>query len=478
MNCGNRLAVHREFISTKIIMFCYYGGKYSLLSYLVVLLVSFGMNPQQAGIITGLRLAVQVIGGIVLGYVSDIIKKRKLVVLVAAGVASISIFVLPFVGYAVRGSYYSPELNVPHNENKTNATQSMSRDDTDKDTKVLFWYFLILCMVYGFSDGIHGMVDSFVMRIVKMNGVGKTNYSYQRLWGSIGYGITPVITGLVIDFWNDRYISTYIPVVLIFLSLNIVLFINLIYTSSRESGSKKVPLNTTGKILDRSKNDQKVIRLLTKSLCKMGTMIVLYHSFLTGVAAIAQWGFLYLLMEEKMTNTSKSIMGISFLAASVIEAFVAPGIKKFTSKLGSPYYSMAISSFGYFITFVVYYYNTNSYYIVGINMIAGCTYPFFLYTGQEELYRLTDPDCLTVMFTLDRSIHSGVGGGIGGVVAGSLYKSYGGRVMYLALGLFYLLCAVKITMYGFYKNYKERGHSKREINAVEEKQLKKKEETV
>ena len=239
MNCGNRLAVHKEFISTKIIMFCYYGGKYSLLSYLVVLLVSFGMNPQQAGIITGLRLAVQVIGGIVLGYVSDIIKKRKLVVLVAAGVASISIFVLPFVGYAVRGSYYSPELNVPHNENKTNATQSMSRDDTDKDTKVLFWYFLILCMVYGFSDGIHGMVDSFVMRIVKMNGVGKTNYSYQRLWGSIGYGITPVITGLVIDFWNDRYISTYIPVVLIFLSLNIVLFINLIYTSSRESGSKK-----------------------------------------------------------------------------------------------------------------------------------------------------------------------------------------------------------------------------------------------
>jgi len=113
---------------------------------------------------------------------------------------------------------------------------------------------------------------------------------------------------------------------------------------------------------------------------------------------------------------------------------------------------MSISLFGYSLTFFLYYFSKDGAMVFLINMIAGITYPFYLYTAQEELYKLSRKECLTLMFTLDRSIYSGLGGGVGGVVAGILYKVYGGRVMYQIFAIFYIISAFKTLLYGVYRN--------------------------
>ena len=120
-------------------------------------------------------------------------------------------------------------------------------------------------------------------------------------------------------------------------------------------------------------------------------------------------------------------MGFSFFASSLTEAFIAPFVKPISNKIGGPYSGMAISSLGYSITFLSYYLSQNAFLVLPINLVAGITYPMFVYSSQEELFRLTHPNCLNIMFTIDRSIYSGVGGGLAGILGGSLYKSYGGR---------------------------------------------------
>lgn len=418
-------------------MFCYYGAKYTLMSYLVIFFTSFGLDPQQAGVIASVRSAVQVIGSIVIGWLVDYTRRCKLILLSAIFLAALSVLVMPFAGNVISSSNALKKDNT-----SVNATSEILNSNGDKNLK-LFWTFLSCCFVYAFSDGIHGMVDATIMKLTHIKGKGKSTYSHQRLWGSIGYGFVPLVAGLVLEQWHSK---GFIPVLYLFVALHGILMVSCYIMLKGNSYDTEQNEGTD------SKGNQKVWKHLWTSIKQMDTVVIMINSFLNGVAGVIQFGFVYLLIQEEMFNASKTIMGFSFLASSLTEAMVAPFIGKMSKCLGSPYASMALSLIGYGLTFLLYHFTKNAILVLPINLIAGITYPGFIYSAQDELYRLTHPSSLTVMFTIDRSVYSGIGGGMAGVVGGSLFKQYGGRVMYLIFAVMYFVSAVLTYAYGYCRN--------------------------
>ena len=61
------------------------------------------------------------------------------------------------------------------------------------------------------------------------------------------------------------------------------------------------------------------------------------------------------------------------------------------------------------------------------------------------------------MFGLDEGVYTDLGIGIGGVVAGNLFKRYGERNMFSIFEIRCVLVAIATASYGFFKKRKAKG---------------------
>ena len=456
--------VHGNFVVTKVLVFCYYGSMNQLTGYLVAFLADLGLNPEQAGVIAGLKCFIKVFGGIMLAWLVDYMKRPKHVILLA--ILAITIFVtsLPFTGYyfnAKNVSFHHHQKESTTSglnngsDNNASANYASEKNIEEGNTKklndiLMFWVMLILSSSYGFFDGVHPLLDTAVMNVVKVKGEGKTNFAFQRMWGSIGYALVPLLTGICIELCHHCLFSQYMPVFYIFFSLQIIFLLALtqLYIPKDEDrfDSKSPLIKKVRNII--------IFKQLLKTVTQMDVWVILFNSLFQGMVFMAQWGFNILLMEREMTNFSQTTSGLAFFSTSLAEAFIAPFVGQITKSIGSPFYAMALGLSGYSITFIFYYVTRNSVYVIFINIITGLAFPLYICILPEELYRLSKRDCRTLMFGLDKGVYTGLGFGIGGVVAGNLFKRYGGKNMFLLFAIGSMLVAIATALYGFFKKRK------------------------
>ena len=471
--------VHGDFIVTKVLVFCYYGSMNQLTGYLVAFLVDLGLNPEQAGVIAGLKCFIKVFGGIVLAWLVDYIKKPKHVILLA--ILAITIFVtsLPFTGYYFSTKNSLIPSSFHHHENKNSTSDLNNGSDNNASANhpsekniieegnmnklndirgLMFWAMLILSSSYGFFDGVHPLLDTAVMNVVKVKGEGKTNFGFQRMWGSIGYALVPLLTGICIELCHHCLFSQYMPVFYIFFCLQIIFLLALTHLYIPKDADR---FNSKDPLIKKVRN-LIIFKQLLKTVTQMDVWVILFNSLFQGMAFMAQWGFNILLMEREMTNFSQTTSGLAFFSTSLAEAFIAPFVGHITKSIGSPFYAMALGLSGYSITFIFYYITHNSIYVIFINVITGLAFPLYICILPEELYRLSKRDCRTLMFGLDKGVYTGLGFGIGGVVAGNLFKRYGGRNMFLLFAIGSMFVAIATASYGFFRKRKTKGITRKQ----------------
>lgn len=256
------LRVDRKMLPSKMAYFMFYAAMGQYVWYINLFLTSIGLTSSEAGFITGMCFATSAIVGPLWGALSDYTGRRKLIFVVLCFFAAATFFSLPWIVFFLPESY---KLVPAHGKNQTLNQTLFDYTELESDahhylidqiptneiapfTNRLFWIMLgCLLFVNVFLNPLAGLLDSVVMNVIKKNG-DASSYGLQRLYGSLGGGITPLIGGILSDHYHPANMSKYtvifylyLPFMLIMIPIGIYLLKQSDWT--REKKNKKVLTN-------------------------------------------------------------------------------------------------------------------------------------------------------------------------------------------------------------------------------------------
>ncbi|XP_057312162.1 major facilitator superfamily domain-containing protein 6-A-like [Hydractinia symbiolongicarpus] len=474
------IKVKRKFIPAKISYFFFYSARSVLATYFIVFLIKAGLDPEQAGIIQGIRMAVLTLGGLFWGMLADLSKKNTLIMAIELICFSVFMFAKPWVAYWITSK---EETNSEHRmhvaeavgeilktaSNKTEELRKIMVNNSNAEisaefgldwkahhyntgTTPLFVSMLGLGVASAFfAGGCQILLDSKIMQMAISKQKEKNTYGRQRLWGSVAYSITPVILGLFLESLPQKETSLlplfYIHLVLITLTLLscIVLFQQ---KTDIELTDMDVQSTITNTAEQSYNSNEKISSFLLKTMKNPHMLIFLFNVFWMGMGNGFQWSFQFIYIQEM--NATKTVMGVCVFLQCVTEAVIFPIAGKINKKIGGNKAAITIGLLGYGVTFTIYYVIKLPSLMVAVTSIIGVTYTLFYTAALDELYKASNPNCITTMQALYNSIFCGFGSGLSGIIGGFIYKNYGGKIMYLSSGLCFLFMGVVNIVYSFF----------------------------
>ena len=157
--------IDRQLLAPKAIYFLLYAASASLFPFLVLYYSGVGLSASQIGVLLAIGPLITLIAAPVWGGIADYTRRHKLVILVAVAGA-----------------------------------MSMAAVISQTDT---FWVLVPFVLVYAwFSAPIFPLVDSAVLALL---GSRHEEYGKQRMWGAVGWGLSGLLAGIIMDIYGLAY---------------------------------------------------------------------------------------------------------------------------------------------------------------------------------------------------------------------------------------------------------------------------------
>ena len=139
-----------------------------------------------------------------------------------------------------------------------------------------------------FSNPIYGMLDSFIMKVVKSSPT-QTEYWNQRLTGAIGFGLFTYIAGVSADNYHYATLSKYTACFFVFLPIILLLIpAGLIVASQSRWETDEI----------HSGKQSNKLKLLLLIFRKFDNIFFILSVFVAGTGTTLLAGFLFKLMED------------------------------------------------------------------------------------------------------------------------------------------------------------------------------------
>ncbi|XP_022182057.1 major facilitator superfamily domain-containing protein 6-B-like isoform X2 [Myzus persicae] len=334
--------INKKLLPIKIHFFLVMAGTAPILPFLSTISKQRGYSP----VIVGLIFTILPLPGLlvrpVIGAITDKYKCRKTAFVLNTVLRSLLINILIFIP----GSVVRAELN-----------------DTDVIKSPIFWLFVCTVTLYK-VDSMTGTVleDTICIDIL---GENKTEYGNQRMWGSIGWGIMSIVSGVCVDWYSKgldhkNYTPGFI-ISLICSILDIYVVSSMPYVQNRE--------------VKAGSNDIK--RVLTNIRVQSFLLFVL--AFGTLLPFI--WYYLFWYMEDisniyhpETKPYIKTIQGFSLtiqcLGGEVPFFFLSNFILK---RIGHTNV-FSLMFFAYAVRFYLYSIITNPVWVLPVELLNGITY--------------------------------------------------------------------------------------------------------
>ena len=429
------------------------------LPFLNVFLISIGLSASQVGVINGIGWAIKFFSGPFWGGLADYTRRHKLV-LTTLSLLSFALMVpLPWIALLMNSLCPSKSLC----EN-----QGINQDVVLEENKICsisgnILFYTMLFML-GTQSFFYGSLPNFLDAAVINVNIGKNkevNYGAQRLFGAAGAGIATFIAGLAADHYNHATLSrytavffVYIPFMLLFVPTGNILLYQVEGRIQRKKGERIF-----------------VFRLLLRIFSRMDNVMILLLVFVMGAAKGISFDFLFMLMKDEMKAT-KSFMGICTMLACVSEVVIFPFTTKIITLVGGIFPSIIIGVFSYFIRFLCISYIENPIMILPVQTFHSVGFALFWTAVVEHAKNISDQEILTSAFGVMKSSLM-LGRVISALLGGVLYQNYGGRILFRAASIMYVIFTLIMLLYyyGMVKTWKKRSRKKPmdEVNNESEK---------
>ena len=279
-----------------------------------------------------------------------------------------------------------------------------------------FLLILPLCILYAFfASPIIPLADSAT---INMLGSEKNLYGRVRMGGTIGWGVTALLAGYIIQTYGTRWVFWGYGLIMV-----IVFFVSqkLMYPARLEKES--FIGNLRGVFINRQ------------------WIVFLLLAFIAGVGLTTINSFLSPYLNE--LGISQSFMGIALLISIIGELPVMFFSNRLLKRYGTfPLLGIATAMSG--VRLLLYAGANTTQGILIFQLLNGFTFPLFMVAAVSHTNEISPEGMKATGQGVMNAAASGVGPAIGGFVSGLLMGSIGGQVMFLSIGAVMLLWVMVI----------------------------------
>ncbi|KAL6264438.1 hypothetical protein P5V15_004547 [Pogonomyrmex californicus] len=319
--------------------------------------------------------------------------------------------------------------NITTNYN-CNVTCDNFEDDHCLYTSIIFWSFTLLISLGNICMHFCALTsDGICLAILGQN--EQLKYGMQRLWGTIGYGLTACISGYVINLWPQE--ETYKTYTFVSLFVIILVSINLVCCSKLKA-SLEPGLSTT------MKNAFALLKF------KFIIIFLCFTAF-TGILHGVTINFLFWYLED-LANATGYTDKIKLIEGLIV------GVQNCGEILCFFLSSKILKKFGYGYTFAFCFIC----YALRLGLISLASMPWWILPIEFFMNGLsfsiglaaivayansiTPPGATVTVQGVVQGMYDGLGHSIGSLLGGIFYKKFGGTITLRIFSTFAALLAL------------------------------------
>ncbi|XP_034839248.1 uncharacterized protein Sugb [Maniola hyperantus] len=334
--------------------------------------------------------------------------------------------------YQMNAELFHSTCNISCNSEMVNelfksALESRKEEETQYTKQ--FWLFFLLMIISWVGQAV---VVTFADAICfNLLGTKISLYGRQRLWGSVGFGIFSLLTGVLIDVISEGAVKNY---TVAFILMFVFMTGDVIVSCYLKVESTKMSIN--------------ILADVGSLLTSLPTFVFMLWTIAVGLCTGLIWQFLFWHIED-ISGLSceggyvKTLQGL----VSAIQTFGGEIPFMFVSgyllrKFGHTN-TMSLVLFAFGVRFMLYSIVTNPWWILPIEMFQGITFGMFYPTMTSYATVVSPPGTETTVQGVVGAVFEGVGTSLGSFIGGRLYTAYGGwnTFQYFGIGAF-VACAL------------------------------------
>ncbi|UYV65783.1 hypothetical protein LAZ67_3005446 [Cordylochernes scorpioides] len=282
-------------------------------------------------------------------------------------------------------------------------------------TSARFWlYFLLLVLGWEAVGVVYSISDAICFELL---GDRPDHYGKQRLWGSVGWGLMGIISGLLIEFASiDRNEINYLPAYIILL---VFLAINIVVVGKLRISCPQPPTNfwrNIGEVLVAP---------------RLGLYFIAV--FFIGAFIGIQWTYEFVYVEHTLGATPLLIglaVGVQMFLGELPFFFFSG---KILERIGH-YLILVVSLFAFAFRYVLYSFLYSPWFILPVEIAQGPSFGLFYASMASYAKEIAPTGMEVTMQALLGSVFD-LGIAVGTLLEGVAYDRYGGRMTFRAIGV-------------------------------------------
>lgn len=443
--------INRHMLSSKFAYFFEYAKEGSHWPYLVLFYVSIGLDPAQAGLVSGLRFIGGLLGGPICGWIADRTGRHRVIAMTICWLAAATNLLQPAVSLLVGDHSKNTCFHMPLNV--TNVTDllylkspvtyfrspvtymksPMSHADYTPTTNMkLFYTLMITSLVASFFDGTSiAFVDSGVLQNI-LNSPTPTDIGKQRYFGPPGVGAAAFISAILIDHFPIESISCYTGIFVNYFFACTGMAVTFAFLFKKKPPREK-DTSQNGSASNDTRDNNKVNELLMEKLKRVDTWIFLSIVFFNGMALALAFSFSFLYLKEM--NSSSLVMGVAMAMNGSMGALFFLISDKLISILGSEMKAMGFSCFWWCVRYLLLAFMNEPFHFPLICMLNGMSCSIFVAAYVRFIKKTFPASIFTVFCGISGALYNSGGYLVANIVGGIGYKNYGAFHLFVTCGI-------------------------------------------
>ncbi|KAG0723938.1 Major facilitator superfamily domain-containing protein 6 [Chionoecetes opilio] len=468
------MKINKELLAIKGYFFLRYAGSGPLVMLLPLLVRSKGVSAHMVGLLWTVLPVVALVTNSISGTLADYLKAHRTVFLssvISLTAGAVAIYWIPNIPFA--NDTLEEAISLASMGNATLRSMGNSSSlgmlglaDIDPDMTVgeggaalppggealgrpgdgmelsaliqypQFWlvFFALMVEQMGISTS-NTMADTVCMQIL---GSESHKYGRQRLWGTIGMGVSAILYGYLIDWYSQGLPEKdYLPAVI---GCIVVMFADVVLVARMRIPFPKDQRLRMGEVRTKLMHPRVLLFLMTVYVMGMSLGIVWVFKLMLVEDVALAWDpeFPALKLLQGMNIAIESFLGevpFFFIAGMLIQRL------GYTAVLATSLVSLGVRC-------CLYYTVSNPWYFLPIELLNGLSYSLF-HSAMASYASFIAPQ--GAQATLQSVVRATFVGGLStaGCVGGVLYNTLGGSIAFLQVGVFDLGYVVVFVLLHF-----------------------------
>ncbi|GLV38043.1 uncharacterized protein CBL_07841 [Carabus blaptoides fortunei] len=293
-----------------------------------------------------------------------------------------------------------------------------------------FWTFVILMSAGSIGFNVINSISDAICFDVLGNG-GEMGYGNQRVWGTIGFGLSALVSGCFVDWWSPGDIKSFTPALITMLAF---LSMDVMCCSYLQLPVMETPKNIIKDVLKLLKYRHIRIFMIFAALAGIVDSFIVYFFFWYLEELAAETGH-----REKMKLLEGIVVAAETLGGEVLFFSVSGAILKV---IGYGH-SLSLCFVNYALRLGLISMIPSPWWVIPIELVfQGPTYAMCYTTIVAYASAISPPGTSATMQGLVAGIDDGFGYAIGSVVGGVLFRLLGGKGALQVFSGLALLCGI------------------------------------